>query len=106
MTLTGPRLTARQLNRATLDRQLLLERRPLGVQEAIAALGGLQAQSPASPYLALWNRLAGFDAGELDRAYAEHRVVKATLMRMTLHAVSAVDYPAFHRAMAYDMRRS
>ena len=100
------KLTARQLNRATLERQRLLEREPLDVVEAVRAVCGLQAQSPASPYLALWNRVARFDAAELDRAYASHAVVKATLMRMTLHAVAADDYPAFHRAMVFDMRRS
>lgn len=100
------RLTAGQLNRATLQRQLLLARQQQSVEEAVAALCGLQAQSPASPYLALWNRVIGFDAAELDRAFAEHRIVKATLMRMTLHAVTAEDYPAFHRAMVDDMRRS
>ena len=100
------KLTARQLNRATLQRQLLLQRQASGVEETVAAVCGLQAQSPASPYLALWNRVAGFDAAELDRAYAEHRIVKATLMRMTLHAVTAADYPAFHRAMVDLMRRA
>lgn len=100
------KLTARQLNRATLERQRLLEREPLDVVEAVRAVCGLQAQSPASPYLALWNRVARFDAAELDRAYASQAVVKATLMRMTLHAVAADDYPAFHRAMVFDMRRS
>ena len=77
------RLTERQLNRATLQRQLLLERQGLAVEKAVATLCGLQAQSPASPYLALWNRLRGFRAAELDRAFATHRIVKATLMRMT-----------------------
>ena len=72
----------------------------------MAALCGLQAQSPASPYIALWNRIAGFDPAELDRAIADHRIVKATLMRLTLHAVTADDYPAFYRAMVDDMRRS
>ena len=72
----------------------------------MAALCGLQAQSPASPYIALWNRIAGFDPAELDRALADHRIVKATLMRMTLHAVTAADYPAFHRAMVDLMRRA
>ncbi len=100
------KLSARQLNRATLQRQMLLERRALGVEEAVAALCGLQAQSPASPYLALWNRVRGFAAGELDRALATHRIVKATLMRMTLHAVRAEDYPVFQRAMVDDLRRS
>ena len=85
---------------------MLLARRRVGIVEAVAGVCGLQAQSSASPYLALWNRVAGFDAAELDRAYASHAIVKATLMRMTLHAVAAEDYPAFHRAMVHDMRRS
>jgi hypothetical protein len=100
------KLTARQLNRATLERQRLLKREPMGVVDGVRAVCGLQAQSPASPYLALWNRVAKFDAGELDRAIADHRIVKATLMRMTLHAVAADDYPAFHRAMVDVMRRA
>ena len=99
-------LTARRLNRATLSRQWLLDRRRADVVEAVRAVCALQAQSPASPYIALWNRIAGFDPAELDRAYADHRVVKATLIRITLHAVAAEDYPAFHRAMVDDLRRS
>ena len=67
------KLTARQLNRATLERQRLLKREPMGVVDAVRAVCGLQAQSPASPYLALWNRVARFKAAELDRAYASHR---------------------------------
>ena len=100
------KLTARQLNRATLQRQRLLKRERLSAVEAVRAVCGLQAQSPASPYLGLWNRVARFDAAELDRAIADHRIVKATLMRMTLHAVAADDYPAFHRAMVDLMRRA
>ena len=86
----GPRisLTARQLNRATLARQLLLRREPLSVVDASRVVA-LQAQEPASPYLALWNRLDPFDPADLDAAFAEHTVVKATLMRLTLHAVDA-----------------
>ena len=59
----------------------------------------LQAQEPVSPYLALWNRIAAFDPADLDRAFAESAVVKATLMRITLHAAHVDDYPAFHAAM-------
>ena len=66
------RLTARRLNRAALDRQLLLRRERLPVVEAVRRVVGLQAQEPASPYLALWNRLDGFDTAELDAAFAEH----------------------------------
>lgn len=98
------RLTARRLNRATLARQLLLRREPLGAVEAVRRVVALQAQSAASPYVALWNRLDGFDPVELDVAFADHVIVKATLMRITLHAVGAGDYPAFHRAMLPTLR--
>jgi DNA glycosylase AlkZ-like len=98
------RLSARRLNRATLDRQLLLRRERLPVVDAVRRVVGLQAQEPASPYLALWNRLEDFDPAELDAAFASHEVVKATLMRITLHAVAAEDYPAFHNAMRFALR--
>ncbi|MEV0523210.1 winged helix DNA-binding domain-containing protein [Streptomyces sp. NPDC050439] len=92
-------ITARELNRATLSRQLLLEREPLTVQEGMRRVVALQAQQPASPYVALWNRLTGFTAADLDAAFAERSLVKATLMRITLHAVHAEDYPAFRAAL-------
>ena len=72
--------------------------------EAVHRIDAIQAQEPASPYLALWNRLAGFDPADLDRAFADHSVVKGTLMRITLHAVDAADYPAFHEAMQPSLR--
>lgn len=97
-------ITARELNRATLARQLLLQREPLGVVDAVRRLVALQAQHPASPYLALWNRLRDFAPADLDAAFAEHAVVKATLMRITLHAVHADDWPAFRAAMQPTLR--
>jgi hypothetical protein len=97
-------VTARQLNRATLARQLLLDREAIGVVDAVRRVVALQAQEPASPYLALWNRIAGFDAAELDRAFADQAVVKAQLLRITLHAVAATDYPAYHEAMEPTLR--
>jgi hypothetical protein len=99
-------LTAGQLNRTLLQRQLLLERQPIGVVTAVRRLVGLQAQQPAAPYLALWNRVADFDPAELDTAFAEHRIVKATLLRITLHAVAAEDHATFHRAMVRTLRAS
>lgn len=98
------KLSARHLNRGTLARQLLLRREKIDAVDAIRRLAGLQAQSPASPYLALWNRIAGFRAAELDDAFATGAVVKATLMRITLHAVAATDHPAFHAAMVQSLR--
>ena len=100
------RLTARQLNRATLGRQLLLRREPLTVVEAVRRVVALQAQEAASPYIALWNRLADFDPADLDAAFADRTVVKASLIRITLHAVLAEDYPAFHTAMVSSLRAS
>ena len=87
-----PLLTQAELNRATLARQLLLEHDAMDVVAAVERIGGLQAQEPASPYIALQARIAGFEAGALDAAFRDGRVVKATLMRMTVHAVSRDDY--------------
>ena len=98
------RLTPRRLNRATLARQLLLERRRLPVVDAVRKLVALQAQEPASPYLALWNRLESFDPAELDEALRSLAVVKASLMRITLHAVAADDRAPFHEAMRPTLR--
>ena len=97
-------LTARQLNRATLARQLLLHRESIDVVEAVHRVVALQAQDPASPYVALWNRIEGFDPADLDVAFADQAIVKAQLMRITLHAVAAIDYPAFHEAMQPTLR--
>ncbi|MEU2132716.1 winged helix DNA-binding domain-containing protein [Streptomyces sp. NPDC018352] len=92
-------ITARELNRAALSRQLLLEREQLTIPDAVRRVVALQAQHPASPYLALWNRVTGFAPTELDAAFAGRAVVKATLMRITLHAVHAEDYPVLRAAM-------
>ena len=99
-------LTERQLNRATLDRQMLLRRESMEVVDAVRRLVALQAQEPASPYLALWNRLADFDPAELDLAFADRAVVKATLVRIALHTVHAADWPTFHNAMVPILRAS
>lgn len=88
-------LSRRELNRATLARQLLLRRHRLPVARAVERVAGLQAQWPPSPYLALWSRLEGFRRDELARAVERRRVVKTTLMRTTLHLVSADDYLAY-----------
>ncbi len=96
---TGERvLTRRELNRALLERQLLLERRPLTPVQAVGRLGGLQAQSTPSPYLSLWNRLQPFDRDDLTRALQRHRLVKALVQRGTLHILTPADYWAFSTA--------
>jgi winged helix DNA-binding protein len=88
-------LTRRELNRALLARQLLLRRHGVSVTRAVEHVAGLQAQWPPSPYLGLWTRLDGFTPDQLVRAVARRSVVKATLMRTTLHIVSAADYLAY-----------
>jgi hypothetical protein len=88
-------LTLRELNRATLARQLLLERAKLNVVDAVERLAALQAQWSPSPYFALWSRLAGFERERLWSALERRAVVRARLMRGTLHLVSARDFYAY-----------
>jgi Winged helix DNA-binding domain len=88
-----------ELNRATLARQLLLRRHRLGVLRAIERVACLQGQWPPAPYVGLWARLAGFHHHRLESALARRDVVKATLMRSTLHLVAARDYPVFSSAL-------
>jgi hypothetical protein len=92
---TGPELSLRRLNRTTLLRQSLLERSAWGAAEAVQRLAGLQAQNANSPYVALWSRIRDFAIADLESALEEGSVVKATLMRSTLHLVAASEYPAF-----------
>ena len=88
-------LTQRELNRALLERQFLLTRRREGLPRALERLGGIQAQYAPSMYIGLWSRLAGFERGSLTRALERRSVVQATLMRSTIHLVSARDYWPF-----------
>jgi hypothetical protein len=84
-------LGPRTLNRALLSRQMLLERRPLSAEAAIEHLVGLQAQAPLAPYVGLWSRLAGFEPTELSDAIMARRAVRTSLMRSTIHLVTARD---------------
>lgn len=84
-------LTRRALGRATLARQMLLERSDRGVLEAVEHLVGLQAQAPFPPYYALWSRLADFDPDRLAELVTDRSVVRIALMRSTVHLVSAAD---------------
>ncbi|MFS0695555.1 winged helix DNA-binding domain-containing protein [Streptomyces nitrosporeus] len=102
----GMPITPRALNRSTLARQLLLRREPIGPEEALRRVVALQAQQPASPYIALWNRVEGFDPAVLDRAVRDRRAVRSTLMRLTLHLVHTEDYRPFREAMEPVLRGS
>ena len=84
-------LSQRALNRATLERQLLLRRSEMPVLDAVEHLVGLQAQVPLNPYTALWSRLTAFRPDGLADLLLDRRVVRIVVMRATIHLVSADD---------------
>jgi hypothetical protein len=96
---SAPVLSGRELNRATLARQLLVSREPCPVPAAVERLGGMQAQEPKHPFIGLWTRLEDFSAEALLEAITARQVVRATLMRSTLHLFSARDYAALRTAL-------
>lgn len=93
-------LTRRELNRALLARQLLLERKRLSPTAVIERLAGMQAQWPPSPYIGIWTRTTTFRPERLEQALVRGEVVKATVMRQTLHLVTRRDYGVFRAAMS------
>ena len=87
-----PVITQRALNRATLERQLLLRRSTLSPREAVERLVAVQAQEPDPPYLGLWSRLDGFSHDALTTLLYERVVVRGPVLRATQHLVSADDF--------------
>jgi hypothetical protein len=87
-------LTNRALNRATLARQMLLAREKSTALRAVERLAGLQAQLARPPFFGLWSRLEGFRPEDLMKPVHARKIVRATLMRGTLHLVTAEDYRA------------
>ena len=92
-------LTLRELNRATLARQLLLERKRLPATAVIERLVGMQAQWPPAPYVGIWTRATSFRRETLERELERGSVLKATVMRQTLHLVTRRDYGILRSAM-------
>ena len=85
-------LSERELNRALLARQMLLERASVGIPKALERMGTLQAQYAPSMYIGLWSRVEGFRREALTSALERRSVVQGTLMRATIHLVSKADY--------------
>jgi hypothetical protein len=91
-------LSQRDLNRALLARQLLLERSTLPIPRAVERIGGIQDQYAPNAYIRLWSCIEGFRRNELTRALERRTVIQGTLMRATIHVVSRRDY--WHFAVA------
>jgi hypothetical protein len=92
-------LTLRQLNRATLARQMLLARRAMPIVDAVEQLLALQAQVPRPPFVSLWSRLQGFERTDFVGLLEKRRLVRATTMRGTLHVMSTRDYQKFRATL-------
>jgi hypothetical protein len=92
-------LTLRELNRTTLARQMLLSRTSGPTPETVSRLVGLQAQSAMAPFVGLWTRIEGLEREDVAGLIEDKTILKATMMRGTLHLVTAEDYLRFRSTL-------
>ena len=97
-------LSQRQLNRALLARQLLLDQARSSLPKALERVGGIQAQYAPSMYIGLWSRLEDFDRGQLTRALERRTVVQGTSLRATIHLLSPSQWWTFAIAVRRERR--
>jgi hypothetical protein len=97
-------LSERELNRALLARQLLLDRADIAIPRALERIGGFQTQYAPSGYIGLWTRVAGLEREALTRSLERKRTVQATLMRVTIHMVSRRDFWPIAEALRNERR--
>ncbi|GHO47774.1 winged helix DNA-binding domain-containing protein [Ktedonospora formicarum] len=99
-------LTLRELNRATLARQFLLERVSQSLLDAIKHLIALQGQVSNAPYIGLWTRLRAFERDFLSNLLEARHVVRASSLRGTLHLLMAEDYLWIHPLLRSTLNRN
>lgn len=102
----GPLLDRRSLNRATLERQLLLRRWQLPVPAVVERLVGLQAQTPHSWYVGLWSRLVDLRPEPVGELLAGRQLVRIALLRATIHLVTPADCGRLRPLLATVLHRT
>ncbi|MEQ7008787.1 crosslink repair DNA glycosylase YcaQ family protein [Actinopolymorpha sp. B17G11] len=91
---------------AYLRRQLLGQTFTGTPVEVVEAVAGLNAQTPRAPSAGLWTRLASFDQDDLDRALRSYLLVKANLMRGTVHMVTRRQYVTWRLSLQPMLERT
>jgi DNA glycosylase AlkZ-like len=102
--MTSRVLGERDLNRAVLARQGLLEPFDEPLPRVLERIGGIQAQYAPAMYIGLWSRMRSFARSDLTRALQQRTVVQGTLLRGTIHLVSREDYWPFAVAVRPELR--
>lgn len=93
-------VTPEQITSFTLKSHFLTERKENPLPEVVSNICGLNAQSARASYISLWSRVKGFQKTGLDRALYEDRLlIKAWLMRGTVHVIPCHDYTIYQKAL-------